>query len=52
MLFRSHFVTDYTVDYGYGVTDEQICRHIERGLYPADTFFEEVGEKFPDSARL
>ena len=47
-----HFVTDYTVDYGYGVTDEQICRHIERGLYPADTFFEEVGEEFPDSARL
>ncbi|HIW92692.1 MAG TPA: YbjN domain-containing protein [Candidatus Corynebacterium avicola] len=47
-----HFVTDYAVDYGYGATDEQICRHIERALSPAGTFFEELDDLFPDSVHL
>jgi hypothetical protein len=46
------FVTDHAVDYSYGLTDEQLCRHIEMGMYPAERFFGEVGEMFPDSVRL
>lgn len=46
------FVTDYAVDYSHGLTDEQLRRHIETGVYPAERFFGEVDEMFPDRARL
>lgn len=43
-----HVMVEHSVDYEFGVTDEQLHQHIRMAVNPGNVFFEELSGNYPE----